>query len=114
MAEKVIRLTHKIAIQVHLVAESCTIPRSRSRRPVRKLLETMSYSMFTVILFQISLTISWFVGLVNHLMFPPALCWSSAVLKSLVKGMHQGVKTGTTGLPGFVHPSERVTYNIVW
>jgi len=39
-----IRLTHKIAIQVHLVAESCTICSSRSRRPVRKLLDTPSYT----------------------------------------------------------------------
>jgi hypothetical protein len=43
MAEKLTRLTHKIAIQLHLVAESCTIRRSRSRRPVRKLLVTPSY-----------------------------------------------------------------------
>jgi hypothetical protein len=32
-----------IAIQLHLVAESCTICSSRSRRPVRKLLDTPSY-----------------------------------------------------------------------
>jgi hypothetical protein len=44
MAEKITRLTHKIAIQLHLVAESCTICSSRSRRPVRKLLGTPSYS----------------------------------------------------------------------
>jgi hypothetical protein len=37
-------LTHKIAIQLHLVAESCTICSSRSRRPVRKLLDTLSYN----------------------------------------------------------------------
>jgi hypothetical protein len=37
------RLTHKIAIQLHLVAQSCTICSSRSRRPVRKLLRTPSY-----------------------------------------------------------------------
>jgi hypothetical protein len=43
MATKLTRLTHKIAIQVHLVAESCTISSSRSRRPVRKLLDTISY-----------------------------------------------------------------------
>jgi hypothetical protein len=40
MAAKLIRLTHKIAIQLHLVAESSTICSSRSRRPVRKLLNT--------------------------------------------------------------------------
>jgi hypothetical protein len=42
MAAKLTRLTHKIAIQLHLVAESCTICSSRSRRPVRKLLDTLS------------------------------------------------------------------------
>jgi hypothetical protein len=43
MAAKLTRLTHKIAIQLNLVAESCTICSSRSRRPVRKLLDTPSY-----------------------------------------------------------------------
>jgi hypothetical protein len=37
MAAKLNRLTHKIAIQMHLVAESCTICNCRSRRPVRKI-----------------------------------------------------------------------------
>jgi hypothetical protein len=40
---KLIRLTHKIAIQLHLVAESYTICSSRSRRTVRKFLDTPSY-----------------------------------------------------------------------
>jgi hypothetical protein len=39
-AAKLTILTHKIAIQLHLLAESCTICSSRSRRPVRKLLDT--------------------------------------------------------------------------
>jgi hypothetical protein len=39
MATKFTRMTHKIAIRLHLVAESCTIRSSRSRRPVRKLLD---------------------------------------------------------------------------
>jgi hypothetical protein len=43
VAAKLTRLTHKIATQLHLVAESCTICTSRSRRPVRKLLDTPSY-----------------------------------------------------------------------
>jgi hypothetical protein len=43
MAAKLVRLTHKIAIQLHLVVENCTIFSSRSRRPVRKLLDTPSY-----------------------------------------------------------------------
>jgi hypothetical protein len=37
MVAKLARLTHKIAIQLHLVAKSCTICSTRSRRPVRKL-----------------------------------------------------------------------------
>jgi hypothetical protein len=47
MAAILTRLTHKIAIQLHLVAESCTICNSRSRRPVRKLLDTLSYIITT-------------------------------------------------------------------
>jgi hypothetical protein len=43
MAAKLTRLTHKIAIQLHLVAESCNICSSRARLPVRKLLDTPSY-----------------------------------------------------------------------
>jgi hypothetical protein len=46
MAAKLTRLTHKIAIQLHLVTESCTI----SRRPVRKLLDTPSYVLSSYIL----------------------------------------------------------------
>jgi hypothetical protein len=37
MAAKLTRLTHKIAIQLHLVADSCTICSSRSRWPVQEL-----------------------------------------------------------------------------
>jgi hypothetical protein len=40
IATKLTKLTHKIAIQLHLLAKSCTIHSSRSRRPVRKLLDT--------------------------------------------------------------------------
>jgi len=43
MAAKLTRVTHKIAIQLHLVAKGCTICSSRSRRPVRKRLDTPSY-----------------------------------------------------------------------
>jgi hypothetical protein len=43
MAAKLTRLTHKIAIQLHLVAQSCTICSSHSRQPVRKHLDTPSY-----------------------------------------------------------------------
>jgi hypothetical protein len=43
MVAKFTRLTHKIAVQLHLTTESCTIYSSRSRLPVRKLLDTPSY-----------------------------------------------------------------------
>jgi hypothetical protein len=42
---KLTRLTHKIAIQLHLVAESYTICSSNSKRPFRKLLDTHSYTL---------------------------------------------------------------------
>jgi len=44
MAAKLTRLTHRIAIQLHIVAESCMNCSSRSRLPVRKLLDTNSYA----------------------------------------------------------------------
>jgi len=40
MAAKPTRQTHKIEIQLQLLAKSCTIWIFRSRRPVRKLLDT--------------------------------------------------------------------------
>jgi len=43
MVTKLTRLTHKIAIQLHLVVESCKICSSRYRQSVRKLLDTPSY-----------------------------------------------------------------------
>jgi len=42
MAAILTRETHKIAIELHVVAESFTICNSRSRRPVRKPLDTVS------------------------------------------------------------------------
>jgi len=49
MAVKLTRMTHKIAIQLQLVAEICTICSSRSRRPVRKLLYTLWYTIWEAI-----------------------------------------------------------------
>jgi hypothetical protein len=40
MAAKLTRLIHKVTIQLHLLAETCTTCSSRSRRSVRKLLDT--------------------------------------------------------------------------
>jgi len=42
MTLKLTRLTHKTAIQLHLLARSCTICSSHSRWPVQKLLDTPS------------------------------------------------------------------------
>jgi hypothetical protein len=44
MAAKLTRLTHKITIQLHLVAECNIIFSSPSRWPVRKLLDAPSYA----------------------------------------------------------------------
>jgi len=43
MAVNLNRLTHKIVVQLHLVAESCTICSCCSRWPVRKLWDTPLY-----------------------------------------------------------------------
>jgi len=43
MAAKLTRLTHKIEIKLHVVAEICTVCRSSSRRPVRKFVDKSSY-----------------------------------------------------------------------
>jgi hypothetical protein len=55
MAAKLTRLTHKIAILLFLVAESCIICSSRSRQPVRKLLDTPSRCCVRVPTFHMSM-----------------------------------------------------------
>jgi len=50
MVAKCTRLTHKIEIQLHLVAKSCTICSSCSRQPVWKLLDTPSYILKEVMM----------------------------------------------------------------
>jgi hypothetical protein len=42
MAAKLTKLTHKIALQLYLVAENCINGSSRSMQPVRKLLDIPS------------------------------------------------------------------------
>jgi len=44
MATKLTRLTHKMVMHLHLVAESCIICNSCSRQPVWKILDTPSYT----------------------------------------------------------------------
>jgi hypothetical protein len=53
MAAELTRLTHKITIKLHLVAESCTICSSRSRRLVRKLLDTPARARVCVCYFKL-------------------------------------------------------------
>jgi hypothetical protein len=48
MAVKLTTLTHKIAIQLRLVARSYAVCSSRSRRPVRKLLDTFPYKRWAM------------------------------------------------------------------
>jgi hypothetical protein len=56
MVAKLTRLTHKIAIQLRLVAESCTIRSYRSKRPVWKLLDT---PLYTSVQLQLEFTLRW-------------------------------------------------------
>jgi hypothetical protein len=49
MVAKLTRLTHKIAIQLHLVAESYTICSSHSMQPVQKLSDTSSYVLVPIL-----------------------------------------------------------------
>jgi hypothetical protein len=51
MAAKLTRLTQKIAIQLHLLAESCTIYSPRSRRQVQT--ETSGYTLVYIDLHEI-------------------------------------------------------------
>jgi hypothetical protein len=46
MTAKLTTLTQKIALQLHLLAESYTICSSRFRWPVRKFLDTPSYDVY--------------------------------------------------------------------
>jgi hypothetical protein len=50
MAAKLTTLTHKIAIQLHLVAEICNICSYRTRRPVWKLSDTPSFTGLKILL----------------------------------------------------------------
>jgi hypothetical protein len=50
MVAKPTTLTHKVAIELQLVVECFTICCYRSRRPVRKLLDTPSYAVVKLLL----------------------------------------------------------------
>jgi hypothetical protein len=61
MVAKLTRLTHKIVIKLHLVAESCTICSSHSRQPVQKLLDTPKYSQLVYNLLKINMILDTFL-----------------------------------------------------
>jgi len=62
IAAKLTRLTHKIAIQLPLVAESCTICSSHSKWPIGKLLDTPSYVICAYVKFNINTSHITFCG----------------------------------------------------
>jgi hypothetical protein len=69
---KLTRMTHKIAIQLHLVAESWTICSSHSRRPVRKLLDTPSHmsrwnSLLTCLVYRLWTLAFWKITSIVHI-----------------------------------------------
>jgi len=70
-AAKLSRLSHKIAMQLHLLAESGTICSFRSRRPVRKLVVTSSYTGWNLVVWQ------WF--------FKPVQASKNFLLKQVCK-----------------------------
>jgi hypothetical protein len=80
MSAKLTRLTYKIAIQLHLVAEGCTICSSRSRWPVRKLLDTPSYSTLT---FSFCTSTWW-----DRLWGPPSLLFNGYQRREADQSLH--------------------------
>jgi hypothetical protein len=79
MATKLTRLAHKIAVQLLLVAESCTICSSRARWPVRKLLGTPSYS--DAVGYQ-RFGLPWYL----HFTLKMEAAWLSETLLSYIRG----------------------------
>jgi len=74
MAAKLTRVFHKMALQLHLVAKSFTIYSSRSRRPVRKLLNTLSYDTYGVITNDVSDYINLLVRITHIICNHPVYC----------------------------------------
>jgi hypothetical protein len=86
MAAKLTRLAHKIAIQLRLVAESCTICSSRSSWPVRELLDTHTCVHMCVSGDRVLLPfVKHWVGL-QHLYTQRILCYTWLFVKA-IKGL---------------------------
>jgi len=78
---KLTSLTEKIAVQLHLVTESCTICSSCSMRPVQKRLETPSYTYFTNMFFECLHTLLALMFIYwGHKLTP----WSKVLLQKLI------------------------------
>jgi len=86
-AAKLIGLSHIIAIQLHPIAESCTICSSRSRWPVRKLLDTPTY-INTHISWRLHKTFTWLTDwlTVSCKMTPPPFMTSQFQFPHAVDG----------------------------
>jgi len=93
MAAKLTRLAHKIAIQLHLVAESCTMRSSRSRMPVRKLLDTTSYPPIYALVFHVVILFRY----------------SAQIFVPISQSSHACYTPHPTHAPSFVHSN-----NIWW
>jgi hypothetical protein len=102
MAAKLPRLAHKIAIQLHLVAESYTICSSRSKRPVRKLLDTPSY-VKVVLIFYCTVFTSYPAKLVPFCVrswcFALMLIFEKSSSSFGVQGVRSLLTPSTLGLP---------------
>jgi hypothetical protein len=94
MATKLTTLTYKIAIQLRLVAESYTICSSGSRRPVRKLLDTLSYTvhiMVYTLLFLTCLNLHYETSAVILKMFTSIKYWKLKIMHNNCQ-MHPSFK----------------------
>jgi hypothetical protein len=106
MAVKLTRLTHKIAIQLRLVAESCIIRSFRSRQPVRKLLDTPSSHCFRQGL-KWGLMSSWFLSSIELSLCPLWLCWIyGGFLWNYVLTLIRGGRD--LDMPTFAHPIKKI------
>jgi hypothetical protein len=88
MAVKLTRVTHKIAIQLHLGAESCIIRSSRSRWPVRKLLDSTSCIRFSYRCIQNFVNILHSYHFIHKIKTVLLYCMCPAEQTSVVVGNH--------------------------
>jgi hypothetical protein len=93
MVAKLTRLAHKIAVQLHLVTESCTICSCLSRRPVRKLLDTFSYVIFYSCLCRRDRYLACFVVYVLEIFIQTSCAITSMGDQIITTLLHTRIKT---------------------